>query len=184
MKRFVFITVLLQSMICLSQNDTGNPLSSFTRLNLGLHGLEITYELPISNSFVWENSLGLGMGSDALGDDAGYTFALDVPVPYIISELKYMYNRQKRIDKGRSTLNNSGNYVGLQTKYSFGNARYFDLNQTLLTEVHWGIQRPLGNRFIFDMHLGLGYLSDFTFKTSSVSPTFGLRFGYIIVKPK
>lgn len=178
MKKIVTIVTLAFTLLGISQENTKAPLSTFTRVNLGLHGLEITHELPISNSFVWENSFGVGMGSDAIGDDPSYTFSLDVPVPFITSELKYMYNRSKRINKGRSTLNNSGNYVGLQTKYSFGNSRFFDLNQTLLTELHWGIQRPLGKRFIFDMHLGIGYLSDFTFESATLSPTFGLRFGY------
>jgi hypothetical protein len=77
-------------------------------------------------------------------------------------------------------MNNSGNYLGLQSKYSFGNANYFELNRTLLTEIHWGIQRPLSNRFIFDMHLGLGFIYDFDFTSASISSTFGLRFGYIM----
>lgn len=177
------ISILFIAFMALSfgqDNQPEDPLRSFARVNLGLHGLEFTYELPISKSIVWENSLGLGMGSNAINNEATYTFALDVPVPHFTSELKYMYNREKRINKGRSTMNNSGNYLGLQSKYSFGNRNYFALNSTLLTEIHWGIQRPLGNRFIFDMHLGLGFIHDFNFSTSSISPTFGLRFGYIM----
>ncbi|MFK7833459.1 MAG: hypothetical protein AB8B52_09285 [Winogradskyella sp.] len=177
MKNYLLIGLLWLSFIGFSQNDTPMPLEQFTRVNLGLHGLELTNELPISNSFVWENSIGIGMGSYVLSG-ANYTLILAEPAPYFTSELKFLYNRNKRFKKNRSALNNSGNYVGLQTKYSFGSDKTFELNHTLLTELHWGIQRPLGKRFIFDFHLGFGYLSDFDFNEGAVSPTLGLRFGY------
>lgn len=177
MKKLVSLILIAMAAIGFAQNANDQSLQSFSRLNLGLHGLEFTNELPISNSIVWENSLGLGMGS-YVGNGVNYRLALDTPVPFLTSELKYMYNRVKRINKGRSTLNNSGNYIGMQAKYSFGSSKTFELNQTVLTEMHWGIQRPLGKRFIFDMHLGLGYLLDFDFDEGDFSPTFGLRFGY------
>jgi hypothetical protein len=70
------------------QNQQEDPLTSFARVNLGLHGIEFAYELPISKSIVWENSLGLGMGSNK----TSHTLALNAPVPHFTSELKYMYN--------------------------------------------------------------------------------------------
>jgi len=184
MKQIITFIFVIMFCISFSQNDQVDATTSFTRLNLGLHGLELTHELPFSNSFVWENSLGLGMGNSLYDGDVNYTFALDVPVPFITSELKYLYSRKKRTNKGRSTLNNSGNYIGLQAKYSFGNSSYIDLSSSLLTEIHWGIQRPLGKRFLFDFHIGLGMLSDFDFEREAFSPTLGLRFGYILFPSK
>ena len=178
MKKLLSFTFILFTMLSFAQDDLKAPLNQFARVNLGLHGFELTYELPISNSLVWENSFGAGMGSYTADNSINYRFYLDNPVPYLASELKFHYNREKRTNKGRSTINNSGNYIGLQTKYSFGDDRTFRLNKTLLTELHWGIQRPLGERFIFDLHIGIGYLSDFEFKQGNLSPTFGLRFGY------
>jgi len=72
-----------------SQSEDTASLDSFTRLNLGLHGLEITNELPVSQNFVWENSIGLGMGSSKRGSDLNYTLYLEIPAPYITSELKF-----------------------------------------------------------------------------------------------
>lgn len=177
-RKIALLVFLFLCSISFSQSNDTPPLTSFTRVNLGPHGLELTNELPISKNLVWGNSFGLGMGSHVLKNSVRYTFALEVPVPFLKSELKYFYSREKRANKNRSTLNNSGNYIGLQAKYSFGNSKYYDLNQTLLTELHWGIQRPLGKRFIFDVHIGFGYISDFKFSEGSLSPTFGLRFGY------
>lgn len=179
MKKLFLIFFSVISIICFSQNSQDQSFQSFTRLNLGLHGLEVTNELPISKRLIWENSLGIGMGS-FVNNNVNYRLIFDVLVPFLTSELKLMYNKNKRLEKGRSRLNNSGNYVGLQAKYSFGSSKTFELNQTLLTEIHWGIQRPLGKRFIFDLHLGLGYLLDFDSEEGLASPTFGLRFGYLM----
>ncbi len=180
MKILLLVALLVFTNLSFAQDDKKAPLNSFARVNLGLHGLEFTYELPVFNNIVWENSFGAGMGSSMLFNGLNYTFILNNPTPYLSSELKYHYNREKRTDKGRSTLNNSGNYIALQSKYSFGDDSDLELSKTLLTELHWGIQRPLGKRFIFDLHIGLGYLSDFDFDDGSLSPTFGLRFGYKI----
>ena len=51
-------------------------------------------------------------------------------------------------------------------------------NPALLTEVHWGLQRSLGGNFIFNTHIGLGFVSDFDTSSTAFSPTFGLAFGY------
>lgn len=153
-------------------------LTNFARINLGLHGLEASYELPVSKRFVWENSLGIGMGANVNGGGAEFHFDFARPVPFLKSELKYIYNIEKRVSKGKNVLNNSGNYVGLQTKYSFGNSGTYALNRSSLTEIHWGIQRSLGGDFVFDFHVGLGYLSDYETEDDAISPTLGLRFGY------
>ncbi len=178
MKKIIVLVLVLCSFFSFSQDKTSPALDKFTRINLGFHGLEVTNELPISKSFVWENSLGIGMGYSTIGSGVSYTLYLDAPTPYITSELKFLYNRNKRFSKGRSTMNNSGNYIGLQTKYSFGNTSTLDINQALLSDIHWGIQRPLGERFIFDFHIGFGYLSDFNLEEGIFTPTLGLRFGY------
>lgn len=148
------------------------------KINLGLNGLEAAYELPVGKQTTWENSLGIGMGSNVYGTSVEYHFNFSQPVPFLKSKLKYIYNFNKRDEKGKNTTHNSGNYIGLQTKYNFGNSSNYQLNKTLLTEVHWGIQRSLGRGFMVDAHIGLGYIKDFDTKDGALSPTVGLRFGY------
>lgn len=177
MKKLITITFLTLTTFLFAQNRN-DELVNYGRLNLGLHGLDLSYELSITEKFVWENSLGVGMGSNVYGSSVEYIFDLIRPTPYLKSELKYIYNFKKRLSKGKSILHNSGNYIGLQTKYSFGNSNESLLNQTMLTEIHWGIQRPLGKKIIFGIHIGLGYIKDFDTKDEDISPTFGLRFGY------
>ena len=147
---------------------------------MGFHGLSFGYELPISNKFVWENAIGAGMGMNAEDNSASYTLDVVRPVPFLKSKLKFVYNIEKRIRKEKVTVHNSGNYVSLQTKYSFGKSGSFAYNPALLTEVHWGLQRSLGGNFIFNTHIGMGFLSDFDADSTALTPTFGLAFGYRI----
>jgi hypothetical protein len=176
MKNTLIIGILLFASLTWGQSDD-KSLSKIGRLNLGGHGLEFSFELPMSNTLVWENAIGIGSGSSYYSS-AEYTFNFARPVPFLKSELKHIYNIKKRSSKDKNGSNNAGNYVGLQVKYSFGNSNDLDLNQTLLTEIHWGIQRPLGKRFIFNTHVGLGYLNDFDSNEGGISLTAGLRFGY------
>ena len=177
MKKFFTIAILLFSNLLMAQSND-NLLDNFARINLGLHGIEASYELPVSKKFVWENSLGIGMGANVNASSAEYYLDFGNLAPFVKSELKYIYNINKRGSKGKNIINNSGNYIGLQTKYSFGNSKVYHLNSISLTEVHWGIQRSLGGNFIFDFHMGLGYLNDYNTNEGAISPTLGLRFGY------
>lgn len=179
MKRILLILLVIMSLNATAQNKENN-LENFGKIELGFHGLQFGYELPISNKFVWENALGAGMGMNA--DNSSATYSLDIirPVPFLKSELKFVYNINRRIKKEKITVNNSGNYIALQTKYSFGKGENTTYNRSMLTELHWGIQRNLGGNFIFNTHIGLGYLGDFDTNNGAFSPTFGLAFGYRI----
>ncbi|WP_372917675.1 hypothetical protein [Salegentibacter sp.] len=163
-----------------AQEKKNDNLDNFGKIELGFHGLSFGYDLPISNKFVWENAIGAGMGMSAENNSASYTLDITRPVPFFKSKLKFVYNINKRIEKEKITLNNSGNFVALQTKYSFGRGGSNTFNPAMLTEVHWGIQRSLGGNFIFNTHIGLGFVRDFDTNSTAFSPTFGLAFGYRI----
>lgn len=175
MRKILPIAFLGLTNFLLAQPES-HEFTNIGRVNLGLHGLEVSYELPIARKFVWENNFGIGMGSSVRGNSV--EFVLSFPTLYIKSELKFIYNTRKRILKEKITLNNSGNYIGLQSKFNFGKSSYRDLNQSLLTEIHWGVQRSLDERWILNVHVGLGYLRDFDTFNGAMSPTLGLRFGY------
>ncbi|MEN1785928.1 MAG: hypothetical protein AAGF77_12410 [Bacteroidota bacterium] len=180
MKKPLLVYLLLLGYLGTAQSTASNGLEDLGRINLGLHGLELSYEFPLSKQFVWENNLGIGMGMEAFAGSPTFTFYLYRPTPFIKSQLKWIYNRNKRERKGKNSQYNAGNYIGLQGKYSFGDSDLFDISQAVLTEIHWGIQRSIGGRFTFNLHLGMGVVTDFDFSDNAFSPTFGLRFGYRI----
>lgn len=165
-------------------------LERIVKLELGLQGIGLGYELPFSEK--WSVNLGAGLGGGYSVYDSSFrsTFVINQPVAYFRSEFKYTYNRRKRLSKSKSVLNNAGNYIAFQTKYTtrrvFGGNTWDEmtdpLNRTLLNEIHWGIQRPLGQKFIFNFHLGLGYAADFDFNDGQVYPAAGVQFAYILSK--
>lgn len=116
------------------------------------------------------------MNADSGGST--YSFYLLDPVPSISTELKWIYNREKREVKERNNANNAGNYIGLQAKYSLGNANNISLNKALLTDLHQGLQRSLGTKFTFNTNVGLGYMYDFDTTYGDVAPVLRVKFGY------
>ena len=148
--------------------------------------------MPLRNKWSVNLSTGLGGGysieKNSFSNGFNSTFILNEPVAYFRSEFKYTYNRDKRRTKSKTVLNNAGNYLAFQTKYTtgrvFGSSEWNrvnnPLNRTLLNEVHWGIQRPLGERFLYNLHLGLGFAADFDYENSQFYPAAGLQFAYVI----
>ncbi|MFD2512439.1 hypothetical protein ACFSRY_01060 [Pontibacter locisalis] len=194
---FFLLALSMFSFSALAQSNEpvqSTELVSMTKLEVGLHGIGVGYEVPFSHK--WSVNLSAGLGGGYSIDKNSYangfksTFIVNEPVAYVRSEFRYIYNRNKRSIKSKSLLNNAGNYIAFQTKYTTGRVFESDewsqinnpLNRTLLNEVHWGMQRPLGQKFLYNLHLGLGYAADFDFKNSQFYPAVGLQFAYVISK--
>lgn len=173
MKKLLLSLVLVSATIITSAQGLSE---NFFGVNVGFHGIEATYDAALSNRFVWKNGLGAGMGMRS-NNSAEYRLDVTLPAVFVKSEMKYIYNLAKRSAKGKVIERNSGNYVALQCKYSFGRSNDYSLNRSVLTEVHWGLQRSLGGGFYMNTHVGLGVLSDFDNKKYHFSPTLGLIFG-------
>ncbi|WP_162052096.1 hypothetical protein [Pontibacter pamirensis] len=186
---FSFHAIAQTNEPILSEEIESAGLARLAKVELGLHGIGLAYELPFSKKWSANLSAGLGGGYYVWGNEFKSTLIINDPVAYFRSEFKYTYNRSKRLSKSKSVLNNAGNYVAFQTKYTtrrvFGSPAYYEyggdiLNRALLNEVHWGIQRPMGQKFIFNTHIGLGIAHDFDFNQSQVYPAAGVQFAYVL----
>jgi hypothetical protein len=173
-----------------SQNSEDSQLSEQFKLSFNIVSFEAAYELPITNSIGLEAGIGLGAGnyirstilnSKELG--ASLSFKSFPPVRFR-TKLKYVYNRDKRLKNGRDISYNSGNYIGIQGTFTTGQSNVTDIknppNNVLLTEVHWGLQRSLGGKWLFNVNAGVGYGYDFKNKLGKVYPAVGLEFAYIL----
>lgn len=175
MKKCLFAALLVaNTTACFAQST----LENIGKVSLGLQGAEFSYELPLGKSLLLESAAGLGVGMEVDHNKSSYSFYLLDPVPFVSTELKWIYNREKREAKERNNANNAGNYVGLQTKYSFGHPNSLALNKALLTDIHWGLQRSLGTKFTLNTNIGLGYMYDFDTTYGDVAPVLRLKFGY------
>ncbi|MEG0917929.1 MAG: hypothetical protein RSF68_13030 [Myroides sp.] len=175
MKKYLLAAFLIaNTTACFAQST----LEKVGKVSLGLQGAEFSYELPLGKSLLLESAAGLGVGMEVDKDNSRYTFYVLDPVPFVSTELKWIYNREKREAKEKNNANNAGNYAGLQTKYSFGNNNSLALNKVLLTDIHWGLQRSLGTKFTLNTNVGLGYMYDFDSTYGSVAPVLRVKFGY------
>ena len=158
-------------------------LSSLLMLDLGGQGIGGTYELRLSDKMTADISAGLGGGHD-IGE--GF-FEIDYGYPafYISLTPKYFYNRQKRIDKGKEALFNSGNYFGLRLKFVAANngpADYY--RNSVLGNIHWGMRIALGRHWLFNFHVGAGYAEDIDYGFGTIYPAIDFKFSYVFFKPK
>lgn len=175
MRKYLLSAFLIaNASACFAQSS----LEKVGKVSLGLQGAEFSYELPLGKSLLLESAAGLGVGMDVNRTKSTYSFYLLDPVLFVSTQLKWMYNREKREAKEKNNTNNAGNYVGLQTKYSFGHPNSLALNKALLTDIHWGLQRSLGTKFTFNTNVGLGYMYDFDTTYGDVAPVLRVKFGY------
>lgn len=177
MKKFFYILVFIYTSTFFSQEDY---LVNQFQLEYNLLGVGVSYETPISEKLLINLGVGVGGGID---DSESYVWEFNSSLAaYFKGELKYIYNREKRLKKGKNMENNSGNYIAFQTKYftrRFSeNTNFEPLNKAILNEFHWGLQRSMGGNWLFNFHVGFGFLRNIDDDYNLVSPAIGLKFSY------
>lgn len=129
--------------------------------------------------------MGAGGGYDIAEGYLNYKLELRKPAFYYSLTPKYFYNRNSRSLRGKSILLNSGNYIGLRLKYVTPNDRQTDLTRnSILTNIHWGIQRAIGSSWTFNSHIGVGYAQDIDYNFGTLYPAIDFKVSYIFAKPK
>ncbi|MCU0335549.1 MAG: hypothetical protein MUF62_11000 [Chitinophagaceae bacterium] len=161
-----------------------NRLSTQLKLDMGLQGVGISMEPRLGNHLSLDLAMGAGGGYDVSPFSFIYEFNLLQPAFYLSATPKFYYNRLKRLAKQKTIKNNSGNYIGLRLKYTTPSIAPNDyLRQTGLINLHWGLQRPIGNRGVFNTHAGFGYAQSFGNSQGRIYPAIGVNFAYLLLKP-
>lgn len=159
------------------------PVTTLTKLDLGPQGVGISYEPKILHQVSVDLCAGAGGGYNIA--EGSIDYELLEPAFYFSVTPKYFYNLQKRKQMGKSTLYNSGNYIGVRLKYSRPFERTDDLiRNSVLVNIHWGIQRAIGKNWLFNSHVGAGYAQDVDYNFGTVYPSLDFAFAYILQKPK
>lgn len=193
-KTFLSLILLCWTISGIYGQDAIPEREAILKAELGPNGLGIGYELPLGNGYLAEMNIAVGGGlyvnSVPDGREVVFTY-YPGPSVQLNTGLRKYYNLNRRREKGRKLANNSGNYFGAKIKYSSRGLTSVNpenylgpvpntLNDVLVSEIHWGMQRNMGERFIFNLHLGFGYIQDFDSNLGAFSPTFGFKFGYKI----
>ena len=177
-KSITFVSLLFGHLLSAFGQNTDIKLSRLAKLDLGGQGLGLTYEPRLSNKMTVDISAGLGGGYDIAEQSIEINYVK--PAFYFSLTPKYFYNRKSRIEKGKETRLNSGNYFGLRLKYVAPNDRKSDLTRnSILANLHWGIQRAIGNHWTFNSHIGVGYAQDIDYGFGTIYPSIDFKFSYI-----
>ncbi len=81
-------------------------------------------------------------------------------LPTVYTGLRHYYNFERRVKKGKATINNSAGYVGAEATLYIGSERDFLNGYQLSLAPQWGFQTRLGRKFTFDLSLAPGIATD------------------------
>ncbi len=185
MKNLIIILLVCGSVRAFAQSPVADTaLHSLTKIDLSLQGVGLSYEPVVGAKTTIDFAAGIGAGTVVSEDRVEYKFYVLRPSFYFSINPKFYYNRQKRIQKGKSVINNAGNYIGARMMYVTSNGSSNSNTRTresLLFNIHWGIQRPLGQRWLFNAHAGLGSAVDVgNGFTNVLYPIVGVKFAYLL----
>jgi hypothetical protein len=174
------------------QTDTGRtpapPLQKLVNLDLGLQGIGISFELPVQRNLTIEFSGGFGGGYDLTTGSLSYDWDLTDPCVYLSVNPRYYYNRDKRQRKGKKSILNAGNYIGLRAKYTAVSLIQGTTSDAFLINLHWGMHKPIGRKWTINGHAGVGSAFNFTDIVAPVSwqiyPAAELKFSYTLNKKR
>lgn len=129
--------------------------------HINVLGVGVNYEKAITNKITVLGNINYSTinfrGSSGNGVDMDLTLKLGL-------EGRYYYNFDKRSSKGKSTLNNSGNFIGLKLDYytdwlSTQEGMGKDDDFTKLV-VNYGIKRNFATNFFYEFNFGAGVVID------------------------
>jgi hypothetical protein len=185
MKQFTLLVFFsISTLLATAQNGSGVfPLTSLTKIDLSLGGAGISREMKIGNKLTFLAGAGMGGGYDVSEDGIRITWSILSPAFYINASPRLYYNREKRASKVKDTKFNSGNYVGLGAKYATANLNGDPAQRAaMMVNGHWGMQRYMGRKWVFDTHIGAGYAWDINNGFGTIYPSLELKFSYVLNK--
>lgn len=186
-KRNIFyISGIFMLFVC-SMTAFSQELTTVHKIGLGLHGLDYAYEIPVARKITIEPFVGFGPSYNLHEEDfvmarLNWHWVILNPSVHLGVNGKYIYNRDRRVARGKSLLFNSGNFIGVKVKYisrPLTNKPNFYSN-TLFSTVSWGGQHNLGRHWNFSYAAGVGYGYNIDFPYSMFFPALDLKVAYVL----
>lgn len=163
MKKLIVILSFIGMITGISAQEA-TVENSITGVQTGLLGLWVNNETRLSKQIALRTEVGLdaeiigGAYIDGLTYDTGTSFYIS---PVITAEPRWYFNLDKRTRKGKSILNNSGNFLGLKMSYHpdwfvISNRENAKIADQINIIPKWGIKRSIGQHFNYEAGIGLG----------------------------
>ncbi|MDF9797722.1 hypothetical protein OKW21_002985 [Catalinimonas alkaloidigena] len=158
-KLSVLAFALLFSHMMLAQSGSESLERHLTSVDIGFLGAWINHERQLGEQLIINANLGFEGVLYGGGGEFNYLF-----VPAISVEPRFYYNFNRRVSKGKRTINNSAEYLTISTTFypdlfdisNENEPRSVSLNEGVSFIPKWGTRRALGEHFKFDFSVGYG----------------------------
>ena len=185
--KFSFLVLLFAFFVNVGVLNA-QSLETIQKLGLGINGLDLAVEIPLAENITIEPAIGLGPSYDFREDDifmgrSGFHWALLEPSVHVSAHGKFFYNRDKRIQKRKSMLLNSGKFIGVKVKYvstPLTNDEYHGQTNTLIANLNWGGQRNIGKYWNYSYFLGVSYGRNLDSSYGTLYPGIDLKVAYVL----
>lgn len=141
MKYSNFIFFLLMPIFGFAQEAPSLTKNLELKVALGQYYANINYEQPISKKVIWDFGTSVNGFYLTHDDDEKATFGLT-------SNIKYIYNRDRRAKKNKSLENNAGNYIKTGVNYNIN-------KNIFIPNIMWGTKTNLDENFSFFGEVGV-----------------------------
>lgn len=183
--RKIILSLLVCNLFTISNfaqdSEKATVEKSIYGIQTGFFGVWFHNESRLTNQISLRSEIGLDAGVVANSSESSSFL-----VPSLRIEPRWYYNLDKRLAKGKSIKNNSGNFLSLTTTY---NPDWFVIpektNLNFIGSVavipKWAIKRTYGNHFTFETGAGIGYLfftEDYNDRKGDLGIDLHLRIGY------
>lgn len=111
------------------------------KAGIGQYLAQINYEQPLSEKVILD--MGAGVNGYYLTLDNGSSIKYS-----LTSNVKYIYNREKRFRKNKSLANNAGNYIKTGVNYNIN-------DNVFIPNFMWGTKTNLDENFSFFAEIGI-----------------------------
>lgn len=177
MKKVILCTFML-GIFAFAQAQE-EKLDKAFKIELGHEGISTSYEYPIAKKWLAVASLGFGGSNDIRDNGVRYVIAegSNRMAFFGQGQLRYYWDRAGRAKDGFSTLNNSGAFLGFQTKYNQNDPAY---GKAWINNVHIGQQLPMSNRFTIRYYAGVCYGYNLDRKIGKIYSEMGLNFSFVL----
>lgn len=159
--KFTFFSSVLILMSCYTFSQT-NQVESLHSIKVGYLSMAYAYEKALAQKSTINFEVDL-QGRHGIYSTEGKHWWL---IPGIRVEPRYYYNFQRRVNKGKKTINNSANYFSLSTDYNIRKNSYGNMVSSITIIPKWGFRRTIGEKFLFEFAGGLGLSGGFGLDSS------------------
>ena len=180
MPKYLLLPLLvLISVATYSQEEKTIQTEKVLRVNFLNPGAEI--ELPTGNYSSFSAGLGVGYSGSYPNLTSRANGIIYVIAPFVDLQQKWFYNLQKRERQGKTTSNNSGNFISgriVSRGPSIADNIYRTSDYDWAIGPTWGIQRKYGENFHLLFDVGPQYYIGVEGKSGFFPVMFQLNLGF------